>query len=77
MVHETHCLNTAIVADIPDVFAGFAIDVSDIKTETNVKKDKLTVIRHFENLLNGNPDAAKAIEQIIYPTTNAQYKTGI
>jgi putative protease len=75
--HENHFLNTDIVTDMPDLFAGFNIDLRDIKTETNMEQDKLTVIKHFENLLNGNPDSPKELKQIIYPSTNTQYKRGI
>jgi U32 family peptidase len=75
--NETNFLNTDIVTDIPDLFSDFLIDLSDIKTETKIELDKLTVIKHFENLLNGNIDSEKEIKQIIYPTTNAQYDKGI
>jgi putative protease len=60
-----------------DLFSGFVIDLSDIKTETKIEKDKLTVIKHFENLLNGNPDSQKELKRIIHPSTNTQYKRGI
>jgi putative protease len=75
--NETNFLNTAIVTDKQDIFSGFFIDLSDIKTETKTAPDKLSVIRLFENLLNGNPDSEKEINQAIYPTTNAQYLKGI
>jgi U32 family peptidase len=75
--HGTNFLNTEIVIDIPDIFSSFVIDLRDIKTETKIEKDKLTVIRHFENLLNGNPDSQKELKRIIHPSTNTQYKRGI
>ncbi len=42
-----------------------------------MEKDAMTVIRHLENLLTGNPDSQLELSQIIHPTTNTQYKTGI
>jgi putative protease len=75
--HGTNFLNTGIVTDIPDLFTGFMVDLRDIKTETEMKKDKLTIILHFENLLNGNPDSPKELEQLIEPFTNMQYRKGI
>ncbi len=68
-------LNTEIIADIPDLFSGFFIDLRDIKTETTVELDKLRIIELFENHLNGNTDAT--LKQRIHPTTNTQYKKGI
>jgi len=75
--NQTNFLNTAIITDIQDLFSGFFIDLSDIKTETKSALDKLSVIRLFENLLNGNPDSENEINQVIYPTTNIQYLKGI
>jgi len=39
--------------------------------------DKSGIIKHFENLLNGNPDSKRELSRMIHPTTNAQYKRGI
>jgi len=75
--NQTNFLNTVIVTDRKNLFSGFFIDLSDIKTETKIAPDNLSVIRLFENLLNGNPDSEKEIIQAIHPTTNAQYLKGI
>ena len=70
-------LNTAIVKDVPDLFSGFFVDLSDIKTMTKFEKDNRGIIKEFENLLDGLCESAKIIEQIIHPTTYAQYFKGI
>jgi len=70
-------LNTDIVNDLPDIFSGFFIDLRDIKTETKISSDKLEIIKLFENLLKGNFDSQKQLQQIIHPTTKIQYKKGI
>ena len=70
-------LNTDIVSDILNTFSNFFIDLRDIKTETRIKMDKISIIRLFENLLNGNLDAKKKLKQVIHPSTNTQYKKGI
>ena len=75
--HETNFMNTDIVTDIPDLFSGFFIDLRDVKTRTQTDNDKSGMIKHFENLLNGNPDSKKELTRMIHPTTNAQYKRGI
>jgi putative protease len=75
--NETNFLNTDIVMDMQDLFSGFLIDLRDIKTKTRIGIDKSGVIKLFESLLIGNPDSKKELEQIIQPTTSAQYKIGI
>ncbi len=75
--NEFNYLNIDVITDIPGLFSGFMIDLRDIKTETKTGTDKPCIIRHFENLLNGNPDAETELKRVIYPTTNAQYRKGI
>ncbi len=75
--NETNYLNTDIVTDLPNVFSGFFVDLREIKTETKVDPDKSRIIKLFENLLFGNSDSQKNLNQIIKPTTNTQYKIGI
>ena len=75
--HETNFLNTGIVTDIPHLFSGFFIDLRDVKTKTQTDIDKSGTIKHFENLINGNPDSKTELNRMIHPTTNAQYKRGI
>ncbi len=73
--NDINYLNTDVIADFPDLFTGFLIDLRDIKTETKIETDKPGLIRIFKNLLSGS--LKKESEQIIYPTTNVQYKKGI
>jgi putative protease len=75
--NETNFLNADIVTDVQDLFAGFFIDLRDIKTETSIELDKSGVIKLFENLLSGNPGSKKELNRFIHPTTNTQYKMGI
>lgn len=75
--HNKHSLNTDIVTDLPGVFTRFLIDLRDIKTETKIETDKIGIIKGFETLLKGNPGSTEKLNQIMYPTTNVQYKKGI
>lgn len=77
IVDGTNFMNTEIVTDLPDFFSGFFIDLSDITTGTQTAGDKSGIIRLFENLLNGNPDAKTELSQMIHPSKNAQYTNGI
>jgi U32 family peptidase len=70
-------LNTDIVKDIPNMFSNFFIDLRDIKTETRIKMDKISIIRLFESFINGNLDSKKDLKQVIHPSINTQYKKGI
>lgn len=75
--NEENFLNTDIVTDTPDLFSGFLIDLRNIKTGTQTDTNKSGIIKQFENLLNGNPDSKTELQQMIHPTTNAQYQRGI
>ncbi len=75
--NETNFLNTAVVTELPDLFSGFFIDLTDLKTETKIGMDKPGIIQLFENLLNGDPASEKELRQVIYPTTDTQYYKGI
>ena len=75
--NNNNFLNTDIVTDLSDMFSSFFIDLRDIRTETRIDTDKSEIIKLFENLLNGDPDSEKELNQIIHPSTNAQYKKGI
>lgn len=55
----------------------FIINIGDIKTITKIALIKTNTIKLFENLLSGNSDSIKELNQIIYPTTNTQYKRNI
>lgn len=75
--NEANFLNTAIVADIPDVFSSFFIDLREIKTGTKLDTDKPGIIEHFEHLLVGDPESAHKLKKQIHPSTKTQYKKGI
>jgi len=73
----TNYLNTEILADFPDLFSGFMIDLRDINTETQAIQDKPTLIKQFENLLKGNDSLNNEIKLEIENTNSIQYKKGI
>lgn len=75
--NETNYLNTAVVADVPDLFSGFSIDLRDVKTETKTEMDKSEIIKLFEGHVNRNTNTLQELQQRIYPTINTQYKKGI
>ncbi len=75
--HETAFLNTDIVNDLPGFFVGYSIDLSNIKTTTQLKADKKSLIQLFQRLLNGDAASAAEIRQNIHPATHAQYIKGI
>lgn len=75
--NKENFLNAGIVSDFPDMFSGFFIDLSAIKTETQNSANKIHTIEIFESLLDGNPDSKKQLEKLIHPTTNVQYQRGI
>ncbi len=70
-------LNFDIVADIPDKFSSFFVDLRNIQTDTAVIGDKLVLISLFIELLNGDVGAKEKIADLIFPVTSSQYKKGI
>jgi len=77
IINEKNFLNTDIIMDVPDLFSCFLIDLRNIKTGTQKDTNKSGIVKLFGKLLNGNPDSKTELQQIIYPTTNAQYQKGI
>ncbi|MDH3354184.1 MAG: U32 family peptidase [Chromatiales bacterium] len=75
--NETNFLNTNIAKDIPDLFSGLFIDLSEIKTETQTTSNKLEMVNLFENHLKGDVDASEKIKKTIFPSTHTQYIKGI
>ncbi|TLX74994.1 U32 family peptidase [Labilibacter sediminis] len=70
-------LNTAIVKELPYKFDAFLVDLSDIKTSTHIKEDKVELVKSFKKLLTDQKDTAEIIHQQIKPTSAVQYKKGI
>lgn len=75
--NETNFLNVDIVTDLPGLFSGFMIDLRNVKTATQTDINQSEIIRHFENLLTGNPGSKNELLRMIHPTTSTQYKRGI
>lgn len=75
--NETDFLNTEIIADIPDVFSNFFIDLRDIKTGTEIDVDKIKLVKLFESHLKGDVESMNELQQKIHPSTSTQYQRGI
>ena len=75
--HETHFLNPTIVADLPDTFSSFLVDLRDIETATQVDLSKSRVVQLFEQLVEGHADSLQEAHQRIQPTTHTPYLTGM
>ena len=74
---EHNFLNADIVTDLPDRFCSFFIDLTAVKTATNVAMNEMGIISIFEDLLHGKPEARAELEKAIYPSSNIQYRRGI
>jgi putative protease len=72
-----HFLNADIVTDLPDRFSSFFIDLTDVKTETQVEMSEIHIIKIFEDFLNEKPGSKEELEKAIHPSSNIQYKRGI
>ena len=74
---EHNYLNMETQTDIPDKFTSLFIDLRNIKTDTQINTEKESIIIHFERLLNGDMNAKKEINSLIFPTTHQQYIKGL
>jgi putative protease len=70
-------LNVDAVNDLSHVFDEFFIDLTDIGSGSKEKLDKVQLIHHFENVLNGVQAAGVQLHEMVTISTNAQYKHGL
>jgi putative protease len=75
--NEHNFLNADIVTDLPDRFSSFFIDLTHVKTATQVELNEPRIIEAFEALLNAEPEAKENLEKAIQPSSNIQYQRGI
>ncbi|MFT7561380.1 MAG: putative protease [Flavobacteriales bacterium] len=70
-------LNVDAVKDYSHLFDEFFIDLTDIGSGSKEKLDKIQLIHHFENVLNGAQESGVQLHQMVTVSTNAQYKQGL
>ena len=75
--NEHNFLNTDIVTNITNKFSSFLIDLSDIKTKTEMKLSKIEIIKLFKNLINQKTNSKEELLKVIQGTTYSQYKKGL
>lgn len=70
-------LNIDAVNDFSHLFDEFFIDLTDIGSGSKEKLDKLQLIHHFENVLNGIEKSSVQLHKMVTVSTNAQYTQGL
>lgn len=70
-------LNVDIVNDFSQLFDEFFIDLTDIGSGSKERLDKIQLIHHFENVLNGVQESGVQLHEMVTVSTNAQYKQGL
>ena len=70
-------LNFDAVRDFSDLFDEFFIDLTDIGSGSKEKQDKVQLIKHFEDFLAGDQQAAATVTGMVTVSTNAQYQQGL
>ena len=63
LYHSRHFLNSDIVADLPNMFSGFLIDLTVIENETTVSVNQTQPIELFKMLLEGKSGAKQELEE--------------
>ncbi len=75
--NDEQFLNLDVVNDLSDLFDEFFIDLTNIGAGSKAEQDKVQLIKHFENLLQGNEQASTQLNEMISISTNAQYRQGL
>ena len=70
-------LNFDAVRDFSDLFDEFFIDLTDIGAGSKEKQNKAQLIKHFEDFLDGDQQAAATVTGMVTVSTNAQYQQGL
>ena len=70
-------LNVDAVKDLSHLFDEFFIDLTDIGSGSKEKLDKVQLLHHFENVLNGGQESGVQLHEMVTVSTNAQYKQGL
>lgn len=73
---ENHFLNLEIIKDLPHLFDGFAIDMRNIKTKTNIEESRECMIELFRQSINGEQEPT-ILKSLLSPSSNASYDKGI
>jgi putative protease len=82
--NQEQFLNMEIINDLADLYDGFMIDLTNIGAGDKELPDKVTLIRHFEQLLNRKNSDLGALEKVqktlksmVPESTNMQYHSGL
>ncbi|BAJ03093.1 hypothetical protein SVI_3122 [Shewanella violacea DSS12] len=75
--NDEQFLNLDVIQDYSNLFDEFFIDLTDIGSGSKAKLDKIQLIEHFENLLQGSEDAKIQLDSMVTVSTHAQYKQGL
>jgi len=70
-------LNIDAVNDFSKLFDEFFIDLTDIGSGSKEKLDKVQLLHHFENVLNGVQESGVQLHEMVKVSTNVQYKQGL
>ncbi|CAE6949708.1 peptidase U32 family protein [Vibrio sp. B1FLJ16] len=75
---EHHILNLQVLQDLPQLFTDVLIDLRDIQTETRISVTKPELIdAFFQQLTESSEQNMQTLQQMVHPTTNAQYLKGL
>ena len=75
--NDEQFLNFDVVNDLADLFDEFFIDLTDIGSGSKPKQDKVQLIKHFQDFLNGVDASKNELITMIPVSTNAQYSQGL
>ncbi len=75
---QHHVLNLQVLEDLPQLFTDVLIDLRDIQTETKVSVAKHELIDVFlQQFTESSEQNTQTLQQMVRPTSNAQYLKGL
>jgi len=70
-------LNLEAVKDLSHLFDEFFIDLTNIGAGSKEQADKVELLQHFEQVLNGVESSQVQLNEMVEVSTNAQYRQGL
>ncbi|SFC42510.1 peptidase U32 family protein [Pseudoalteromonas denitrificans] len=75
--NQDQFLNMEIISDLSHLFDNFMIDLTNIGAGDKESPNKTQLIKHFEQLLQGEPAVQNALDAMVEHKTNIQYHNGL
>ena len=77
MYSNKNFFNPEVISDLHGSFSDYFIDLSDVRTDTQLLCSKERLILNFQDLLHGKDKSIEKLQEMIISTINNQYTKGL